>query len=112
MTPRLTSRLLISALLRRVGDAGGSGAVLARGDETSGAILLVIRDAQGVRVLEKALGLDGGYRLSPCGPALGTDESAADSYWQRRRAQDDDLWVVELDGPEAERFAAETIASD
>ncbi|MBN9940404.1 DUF1491 family protein, partial [Listeria monocytogenes] len=32
-------------------------------------------------------------------------------YWRRRRDRDPDLWVVELDIPSAERFAAETIAS-
>ena len=27
-------------------------------------------------------------------------------YWQRRSSQDDDLWVVELDIADAERFIA------
>jgi hypothetical protein len=30
-------------------------------------------------------------------------------YCRRRRARDPDLWVIELDSPEAERFTAETI---
>jgi len=34
---------------------------------------------------------------------------ARESYWQRRRARDPDLWVIELDIASPERFAAETI---
>jgi hypothetical protein len=34
------------------------------------------------------------------------------AYWRRRRERDPDLWVIELDIAEAERFAAETILAD
>jgi len=39
------------------------------------------------------------------------DEATASDYWRRRRASDSDLWVVELDIADAERFAAETIVT-
>ena len=39
MSARLPSGLLVSALLRRVNDAGGFGIVLAKGDPQGGAIL-------------------------------------------------------------------------
>ncbi|GAA0658829.1 hypothetical protein FHT00_002063 [Sphingomonas insulae] len=100
--------MLVGALLRRVNDAGGIAMVRAKGDAQGGAILLLIEDRSGpVRVLERTLGLDGAASLTVSTPA-----DDAESYWRRRRARDPDLWVVELDIPEAERFAAETILSN
>ena len=109
MTPRLTSRMTIDALFRRVQAAGGFGAVLARGDETAGSILLICRE-RGVfhSLLERTADLDGGYRWTPCGPQDVESEVARDSYIERRRGQDRDLWLIELDIPQAERFAAES----
>ncbi|HEV2569910.1 DUF1491 family protein [Sphingomonas sp.] len=109
MTPRLTSRMTIDALFRRVQAAGGFAAVLARGDESAGAILLVCRE-RGVfkSLLERTVDLDGGYRWTPCGPQDLESDSERDGYIQRRRVLDPDLWLIELDVPDAERFAAES----
>ena len=102
---RLPTHLTVGALLRRVNDAGGIAMVRARGDAQGGAILLLIETRSGpVLVLERTIGFDGTVSLTDSTPADG-----AESYWRRRRARDPDLWVVELDIPEAERFAAETI---
>ena len=109
MAARLPSELLVAALLRRVQAAGGFATVLAKGDAGSGSILLILRaPGEPPRAVERAPDLDGGYRLTPTGPTDG-DEAALDSYWRRRRERDPDLWVVELDIPDGERFAAETI---
>lgn len=108
--PRLTSAMLVSALLRRVQAAGGFGTVLRRGDAHAGAILVECL-AAGERqlVLERTTGLDGrdGWR------ALTTVECESDhsSRIARRVQGDPDLWIIELDIAQAERFAAETIAS-
>ena len=91
MDGRLPSGMLVTALLRRMNDSGG--------------MLVIVIDAdRRERVLERGLGLDGRTVLidsTPANDILG--------YWQRRRARDPDLWVIELDGAAAERFAAETI---
>lgn len=109
MTPRLTSRMTIDALFRRVRADGGFAAVLARGDESAGAILLLCRERGVVKSLqERTAGLDGGYRWTPCGPQDAESESERDSYMQRRRDRDPDLWLIELDVPDVERFTAET----
>lgn len=110
---RVTSALLVSALARRVHQAGGSAAVLARGDETAGGILLIACErGRDPRFLERGIGPEGKPALLPSGPASLADESEATAYWQRRRARDSDLWVVELDIAGAERFAAETMGLD
>jgi hypothetical protein len=111
MSARLASGTLVSALLRRVHDAGGSAMVLAKGDATAGGILLLTYErGTNPRFLERGIGPDGNPALIASGPATIADEIAVTDYWQRRRSRDSDLWVIELDIVQAERFAAETMA--
>jgi hypothetical protein len=104
---RLTSQVLASALLRRAQAEGGFGAVLARGDATAGAILVLLTQ-RGVRIalLERLLQPDGTYAWQDSGRA-GADDEAFNGLIARRRRNDPDLWLIELDVPSAERFAAE-----
>jgi hypothetical protein len=102
---RLPTGILVSALLRRANDSGGSGMVLAKGDAQAGGVLLVLagRDTPD-RVIERGIGPDGKTALIESHTGEGTTD-----YWRRRRRSDPDLWVIELDSPLAERFAAETL---
>lgn len=101
MTVRLTSRLLVSAMIRRVEGLGGHAMVLAKGDETAGAVLIALAErGRTLRLLERSMGPDGDYRWAPCGPDP-EDDGAIRDYIDRRRGFDPDLWVVELDLPEA-----------
>ena len=107
---RLTSAMLVSALVRRADQQGGSAMILAKGDETAGAILLITyHKGTNPRLLERGTGPQGAPFLIPAGPQDIADEEAVSAYWQRRRGFDRDLWVVELDIADAERFAAETM---
>lgn len=104
--PRLTSGLQVSALLRRVDRAGGFGAVLARGDATAGAMALVLRGSPAETVLvTRSLGASGTYEWTES--ARG---DAVDAWCERARSRDPDLWIVELDIPDAARFVAEMSA--
>lgn len=106
MTPRLTSAMQVSALVRRVSQEGGNAAVLAKGDATAGAILLICMEKGVVTsIRERVLSATGDYVWSKVGPES-TDER--ETYLGRRRARDTDLWLVELDIAGAERFAADT----
>lgn len=110
MSGSLPTGMLVSALLKRVNDAGGLGMVRARGDRESGTILLILNEEPGAsRLLERAIGPHGKPIFVASGPADANDAAARDAYWRRRRARDPDLWVIELDIASAERFAAETI---
>lgn len=105
MTPRLTSAVLVSALIRRVGAEGGNAAVLAKGDATAGAILLICMEKGIVQaVRERVLDPEGIYVWTAVGPA---EQDAISAYLDRRRAHDPDMWLVELDVANAERFAAD-----
>lgn len=95
---RPATGLLVSALIRRIEAEGGHGMVIARGDATAGAMLLLIAD-RGVEqaLIERMPGIDG-YRWAEAGPP---DADARRDYLARRRNSDPDLWVVELDHPQA-----------
>ena len=108
---RLATGALVNALIRRANQAGGFATVLAKGDATAGAVLVVAQDrGTHVRLWERGLGPSGDIELIAVGPE--GDAQALADYWVRRRRNDPDLWVVELDIPQAERFAAETLVGD
>lgn len=113
MTPRLTSAMLVSALVRRVGNEGGNAVIAAKGDATAGSILLICLD-KGERTAfrERLLGTDGRYSWAAVGPVLDAEFAEVDAWLARRQSRDPDLWIVELDIPNAERFAAETSGDD
>lgn len=98
MIARVAAGVLVSALIRAVEGAGGSGMVLAKGDATAGAILIVTAArgrTNGLR--ERTLGAEGRYVWTRTGPADADDAVAVAAWLDRRRRSDPDLWVVELD---------------
>ncbi len=101
--PRLTSGLRVSALLRRVNAAGGFATVVTKGDVTAGAIALILR-APGDEpcLMVRTFGAAGHYEWTES--ARG---DAIESWATRARQRDPDLWIVELDIPDAARFIAE-----
>lgn len=103
MTPRVASSVLTGALIRKAEGEGGFAAVLAKGDPTSGAILLVLTQRGGPpRLLERLLQSDGSYAWA----APIEDSAQVPDFIARRRRFDPDLWVLELDVPSVERFTA------
>jgi hypothetical protein len=108
MTARLTSAVLASAMIRHVNAAGGMATIVKKGEPDVGSILLICMHKGVVQsVRERVLGMDGGYSWAAVGPA---EAAAIDPYLARRRERDPDLWLIELDIAEAERFAAEMTA--
>ena len=113
MTGRLPSALFIGGLMRRAQQEGGNAAVLARGDEQAGGILLVIAE-RGVTaaILEHGHGPDGRPAWRDAAPQVLAGKASLHDYLARRRQADPDLWAVELDIADSQRFIAETIAID
>lgn len=104
---RLTTSMLVGALTRQAQVAGGFAAVLAKGDATAGAVLVILTErGEKKSVLERLLQPDGQYLWQDIGQSA-QDETQLNALIERRRKYDPDLWVLELDIPIAERFAAE-----
>ncbi len=99
MSARAASGLMVSALMRQVEARGGNGAVLARGEATAGALLLILAErGKVVACRERGLRPDGVSGWIASGPADASDPESLGAYVERRRRFDGDLWVVELDG--------------
>lgn len=108
--PRLTSAVLASGLLRLASQAGGFAAILAKGDPTSGALLVqILEKGQFFGLFERLLDPAGSYIWGRGGPQDIENKDVLTEYLSRRRSRDPDLWIVELDVPDAERFIAETL---
>ena len=108
---RLTSTVLATALLRRAQAEGGFGAVLAKGDPTSGAIAVILAEkGRKACFLERLLQADGSYSWQASRQEV-ENERDFTSFLERRRKYDPDLWILELDIASAERFAAEMNAA-
>jgi hypothetical protein len=108
MSARLSSSVLVGALLRRAEAHGGFAVVLAKGDASAGSILVILAE-RGARMhlLERLLQPDGRYQWQDTSALTVGSEEEIERTIERRRKYDPDLWVVELDIPSAERFAAE-----
>ncbi|TZG26388.1 DUF1491 family protein [Sphingomonas montanisoli] len=106
--PRAASALLVSALIRRIQDDGGSAMVLARGDEIAGSIIVALAD-RGVPLglVERVWRFEGGFGLDSVGP---TDPIDQTDYIARRRRTDPDLWVIEADHRDARAIAEALLA--
>jgi hypothetical protein len=108
MEGRLQSSILVNALQRRAESQGGFAAVLAKGDPTSGAVLVILAErGRKVRILERLL--EGGERYiwRDVGQQALANEEEFEKFLVKRRRFDPDVWLIELDIASAERFAAE-----
>lgn len=104
-TPCLPAGVEVSALVRQVNAQGGFATVIAKGEADAGTILLLLcENGQDQRVYERMPMADG-TRGWHCAKRLDSEDPQSFHDWlERRRQQDRDLWIVELDIPAAERF--------
>ena len=112
MDGRLPASVEAAALMRRAQSDGGFATLIKKGDPDRGALLLLVRGRDGhVACLERVLSMEGGYNWQPSGPGDSAGEQELAEFLQKRRRFDDDLWIIELDIAQPERFIAETTAS-
>ena len=80
-----------------------------RGDNERGSLLLLV-SSRGVHVaaLERILKLDGSYSWESVGPSDSASSTQIVDFLARRTRFDEDLWAIELDIADPERFIAET----
>ena len=109
IVPRLKAGIFVRALIRRAEVAGAHAAVVRKGAEEAGAILLKLNPLNGTcTVLSQARRGDGELVwVNPLGgPA---DEEKARGYFERQVKYDPDLWIVEIEDREGRTFVDEPV---
>lgn len=110
MSGRLPTHLEAAAILRRAEGYGDFATIVRRGDKERGSLLLLIASrGRHVASLERLLDADGAYRWRAVGPSESAEAAEVSSFLQKRARFDEDLWVIELDVADPERFTAETV---
>lgn len=109
---RLPTHLEVAGILRRAEASGDFATVVRKGDPDRGALIILVSSrGRHVACLERMLGSKGDYRWNVTGP----DDSASSidlrAFLGKRARFDEDLWAIELDIADPERFIAETTAS-
>ncbi|WEK45481.1 MAG: DUF1491 family protein [Candidatus Andeanibacterium colombiense] len=105
MDDRLPAHLEVSGLLRAVQAAGGFATVIARGERDAGTILLVCcENGANYRIYERMPQIDGTRKWTLTKRQNPENVKEFQEYLDRRSRQDGDLWIVELDIADAERF--------
>ena len=106
---RLPAHLEVSGLLKLVQGIGGFGTVLQKGEQDAGTlVILTNHSGKNARIWERMPQMDGSRRFT-CTRHQDTENPREfDEYVARRKRQDPDCWIVELDIENAERFVALT----
>ena len=105
MEARLPAHLEVAGLIRRVEAAGGFGMVLNKGERDAGTILVVLMEkGENSRLYERMPSLDGSRKWALSKVQDTENRIEFLEYLDRRRSQDPDSWLVELDIQDGERF--------
>jgi len=107
MDSRIPAHLEVTGLIRAVQAAGGFATVLAKGERDAGTLLIVCCESGANCVAwERMPQADGSRGWAVARRQDPQDPAEFTQYHTRRSRQDDDLWVLELDIANAERFIA------
>ena len=107
MDARLPAHLEVAALIRAVQAVGGFATVIAKGERDAGTLLVVCCESGANGAAYERMPQPDGSRAWTLSRRQEIDNPKEFwDYCDRRRRQDDDLWVVELDVPNGERFIA------
>ncbi len=105
MDARLPTHIEVSGLIRSVDAAGGFATVIRKGERDAGTIMVVLAEnGANTRAYERMPQLDG-TRDWHCVRNQDIDKKQEfEDFLTRRGEQDPDLWIVELDIAQGERF--------
>ncbi|MFM5884014.1 MAG: DUF1491 family protein [Novosphingobium sp.] len=101
----MPAHLEVSGLIRAVEAAGGFATVLHKGEREAGTIVVLTTERGGnARVFERMPSPEGGRSWVLSRSQDIENPMEIGEYLDRRKAQDRDLWIVELDIANGERF--------
>ncbi len=107
MTERLPAHLEVSGLIRLVETHGGTAMVVAKGERDAGTILIVtMHRGNDARLFERMPQLDGSRTFVATNKQDSEKPREFHDYLERRKRQDPDTWILEVDIDDAERFIA------
>ncbi|MCB2087686.1 MAG: DUF1491 family protein [Sphingomonadaceae bacterium] len=107
MDGRLPAHIEVGGLIRAAEAEGGFGTVLARGERDAGTILiLTMQRGANAQLWERMPQLDGTRQWTVIKVQDHENKHEMSEYLDRRKQQDSDIWIVELDIADAQRFAA------
>ena len=102
---RLPAHIEVTGLIRAVEAAGGFATVIAKGERDAGTILVICCGKDRLATAYERMPQPEGHRAWTASRVQGAVNGQEFwDYCDRRKGQDDDLWIVELDIPNAERF--------
>lgn len=105
MDARLPAYLEVSALIRQVNAAGGFATVIHKGEADAGSIMIVLTEnGTNPRLYERMPALDGTRKWHLVDMQAFENSAKFNDYLGRRVARDNDVWIVELDIAQGERF--------
>lgn len=108
MTDRLPAHLEASAIIRLAESQGGFATVFAKGERDAGTILIVtLCHGKDATLYERMPQLDGSRTFVAAKRENPENPSEFADYLARRRSQDADVWLIEVDIADPERFIAE-----
>ena len=105
METRVPAHLEVGGLIRSVQAEGGFATVIKKGERDAGTLLIICcKDGTKCRVYERMPQLDGTRSWSLTKAQDTENPMEFHEYCERRKQQDSDLWIIELDIENAERF--------
>ncbi|WP_427966100.1 DUF1491 family protein [Altererythrobacter sp.] len=107
MEGRLPAHLEVAGLIRMIQDKGGFATVISRGERDAGTVLiLTMYRGEEVTLFERMPQLDGSRPFIAAKRQNDENKEEFGEYLERRKRQDPDIWIIEVDIADAERFIA------
>ncbi|NIJ42480.1 hypothetical protein FHS78_002782 [Parvibaculum indicum] len=108
--PRLKAEIWVKALIRRCETEGASAMVVRRGDAGSGIVLVKLNTLDGMAsVFAPARDGEGNLIWMRAPQGAPVPEPEADTYIEKQRRFDPDIWVVEIEDRQGRHFLQEPV---
>jgi hypothetical protein len=105
----LSTDIWVYALLRRVHLDGAAATIVRKGDATGGAVLVRTYDPRSREARLYALAQAGDGESVWMQPVSSGAEADLDAYAERAARRDPDLWIVEIEAVDGQRFLTESV---
>ncbi|HSM53244.1 MAG TPA: DUF1491 family protein [Erythrobacter sp.] len=107
MDARLPAHLEVAGIIRAIESQGGFASVIAKGERDAGTVLiLTIYRGENAVLFERMPQLDGSRPYLAAKQQNSENPQEIFEYLEKRKRQDPDIWILEADIADRERFVA------